>query len=168
MTDDLLFAEGTILIDAGQQYRCDRIEPYQRKDGTMTTLAVWVSHCADCGDPFEYKTPRKAHKPKFNRRCQLHKAPLKPVVVPQVPHRSRTGPADDPATLTGEARGAGGEGDVVYTPSPVPHRRVRPPSLRRRSIPHQYEGDNSAKPEGPDPHKPPLQGHAESPRQSER
>jgi hypothetical protein len=32
-------------------------EPYQRKDGVMTTLKVWRSNCAVCGAPFTVKTP---------------------------------------------------------------------------------------------------------------
>jgi hypothetical protein len=37
----------------GQVYRLDRVEPHQRRDGTMTSIAIWTcSACADCGAPF--------------------------------------------------------------------------------------------------------------------
>jgi hypothetical protein len=59
----------------GQHYELMRQDPYTRRDGTLTTLAVWRSHCAQCGDSFELRTPVKSSKFVPNRRCQAHKRP---------------------------------------------------------------------------------------------
>ena len=36
--------------------------PYQRLDGTMTTLSVWRCACVHCGTPFQITTPARARK----------------------------------------------------------------------------------------------------------
>jgi hypothetical protein len=59
----------------GQLYELTRTEPYTRRDGTETHLAVWRLHCADCGEPLELQTPCKSSKFEPNRRCQKHKRP---------------------------------------------------------------------------------------------
>jgi len=45
------------MIYRGQDYRFVRERPYQRRDGTMTTLIDWESYCADCRSPFITSTP---------------------------------------------------------------------------------------------------------------
>jgi hypothetical protein len=64
----------TKLFD-GQSYEFARTEPHTRRDGTETTLMVWRSHCAQCGEPFEVLTPAGSGKFSPNRRCQKHKRP---------------------------------------------------------------------------------------------
>lgn len=59
----------------GQTYRCVGEEPYTRRDGTDTTLMVWESECAKCGQAFKFKTPVAASKFIPNRRCAKHKRP---------------------------------------------------------------------------------------------
>jgi hypothetical protein len=39
-------------------------EPYQRRDGTPTTLSVWQTRCVQCGAPFQIKTPANARSSK--------------------------------------------------------------------------------------------------------
>lgn len=58
-----------------QRYECVAFEPYSRRDGTTTTLAVWESACARCGATFRFKTPESATKFSPNRRCEKHKRP---------------------------------------------------------------------------------------------
>jgi hypothetical protein len=72
----------------GQHYELVRRDPYTRRDGTLSTLAVWRSHCAQCGEPFELRTPANSSKFVPNRRCQAHKRPgvrAKPKVKPLSP-----------------------------------------------------------------------------------
>jgi hypothetical protein len=59
----------------GQNYELTGTRPYIRRDGTETHLAVWRSHCADCGEPFELQTPGKSSRFEPNRRCPKHKRP---------------------------------------------------------------------------------------------
>jgi hypothetical protein len=60
----------------GQHYELVRQEPYtRRRDGTLTALAVWRSHCALCGEPFELRTPANSTRFTPNRRYQKHKRP---------------------------------------------------------------------------------------------
>jgi hypothetical protein len=53
----------------GQVYERDRIEPFVRKDGTASSVAIWRSTCVQCLEPFECTTP--AITPRFRpaRRC---------------------------------------------------------------------------------------------------
>lgn len=48
-----------------------RIEPYTRKDGKQTQVAVWESACATCGAPFEQKSPIWRPHPLAN--CPAHR-----------------------------------------------------------------------------------------------
>lgn len=53
-------------------------EPYTRKDGTTTSLKVWMADCAVCGQPFMIKTPQYAStngdSKAFGRKhCNEHK-----------------------------------------------------------------------------------------------
>jgi hypothetical protein len=59
----------------GQRYDFEGIEPHTRRDGTLTLLAVWVSFCAECGEPFRFRTPLRAGRFQPNRRCAAHKRP---------------------------------------------------------------------------------------------
>jgi hypothetical protein len=72
----------------GQVYRLERVEPYQRRDGMMTSIAVWSSACADCGAPFVFTEPLGRFP--GNRRCTAHQAPGRRVPGPW-PARKRAG-----------------------------------------------------------------------------
>lgn len=64
---------GTVLMKEGQRYEVIALEPHIRTDGTMTTLIVWQSHCAETGHPFEFRTGLKTKY--INRRCKQHSKP---------------------------------------------------------------------------------------------
>ena len=59
----------------GQHYRLAGERQHIRRDGALTTLAIWRSHCATCGEPFEFLLPVKATKFMPSRRCRMHKKP---------------------------------------------------------------------------------------------
>lgn len=59
----------------GQRYDKIGHEPYTRIDGSHTQLAVWQSHCAECGAPFQFRAPARKRKLIPNRRCDRHKRP---------------------------------------------------------------------------------------------
>lgn len=62
-------------IYRGQTYQRVGEEPYRRKrDGVTTTLAVWLSECAECGRTFQFKTPNGGTFAP-NRRCAQHQHP---------------------------------------------------------------------------------------------
>ena len=46
---------GIFKMFRGQRYECISVEPYIRRDGVEVQLASWLSHCATCGQPFEFK-----------------------------------------------------------------------------------------------------------------
>lgn len=54
----------------GQMYERLRIEPFERKDGSASSVAIWRSTCAQCEEPFECTSP--AIVPRFRpaRRCE--------------------------------------------------------------------------------------------------
>ena len=58
-----------------QLYTLVASEPHTRRDGRQTDLAIRQSHCAQCGQCFEFKHPARAVEFQPNRRCQLHKRP---------------------------------------------------------------------------------------------
>jgi len=58
-------------ISDRQLYTLVASEPFIRRDGRQTVLAIWQSHCAQCGQCFEFKRPTRAVKFQPNRRCQL-------------------------------------------------------------------------------------------------
>lgn len=64
---------GSILVITGQRYILDELEPYRRKDGSASILLRWRSTCADCGQPFEFRTGAKCNG--MNRRCPEHANP---------------------------------------------------------------------------------------------
>jgi hypothetical protein len=66
---------GLIRTFDGQRYELIGDQPYMRRDGTETTLSVWRSRCAQCGEPFEVRTPTASAKFVPNRRCPKHKRP---------------------------------------------------------------------------------------------
>ena len=59
----------------GQGYDLVGQVPYVRRDGRLTSLLVWSSCCADCGAPFEFKTPASGGRFQPNRRCSAHERP---------------------------------------------------------------------------------------------
>ena len=65
--------------NTGQTYRRVGHKPYTRRDGVGVTLDVWQSHCATCGQLFEFAASPNCDRAKFNRRCQAHKQPGVPV-----------------------------------------------------------------------------------------
>jgi hypothetical protein len=66
----------TYLTYKGQRYDNIGTVPYVRTDGGSTTLAVWRSLCADCGEPFEFKTTLGKHSLRWpSRRCAGCKRP---------------------------------------------------------------------------------------------
>jgi len=64
---------GKIRDHKGQRYVCVAIEPYVRRDGALSCVAVWHSHCADCGDAFEFRSTKRFVKFQPNRRCSAHR-----------------------------------------------------------------------------------------------
>lgn len=67
---------GDVRLFRGQRYECEAIEPYTRKDGTQSSVALWTSHCATCGQPFTAKMAvGQWDHPSFSgpvRRCREH------------------------------------------------------------------------------------------------
>jgi len=58
----------------GQIYKPLRVRPYEKLDGTSTTVIDWQSTCPDCGKSF-VATTRLSWTGEVNRRCQECKAP---------------------------------------------------------------------------------------------
>lgn len=73
MTSPLLEQQPDRVI-SGQSYWLVRTEPHRCRDGRMTALSVFRSHCAVCGHPFEAKAPAGSGK-YLNRRCEKHHRP---------------------------------------------------------------------------------------------
>ena len=75
---------GTTKTYKDQHYKLVGHEPYTRvSDGSKTSLAVWRSACATCGQPFVVRTPIRARNFQPRRRCDLHKQPrVRVKVVP--------------------------------------------------------------------------------------
>jgi hypothetical protein len=81
----------------GQRYEFIREEDYQRREGGVSRLSVWRSHCADCGQPFECRTVKaSAFQP--SRRCPEHKAPGVPVSRKRA-RRARAAKPEEPWQL---------------------------------------------------------------------
>jgi len=59
----------------GQRYTVADTCERERSNGTLATIIVWRSICANCGAPFAISTPARAATFKPNRRCQRHKRP---------------------------------------------------------------------------------------------
>ena len=57
------------VIYRGQMYQRIRIEPFVRKDGSKTAIAIWGTNCPQCRRPFECITPAIAPRFRPPRRC---------------------------------------------------------------------------------------------------
>mgnify|MGYP001434182620 FL=1 len=57
------------VIYRGQTYQRIRIEPFVRKDGSKTAIAIWSKNCPQCRRPFECTTPAIAPRFRPPRRC---------------------------------------------------------------------------------------------------
>jgi hypothetical protein len=81
---DAAMNETTTKIYKDQHYELVGHEPYTRvSDGSKTSLIVWRSVCATCGQPFVTRTPIRAKSFTPGRRCDLHKQPgVRVKVVP--------------------------------------------------------------------------------------
>ena len=77
---------GEARVHKDQRYLCVSVEPHTRRDGTQTALLLWESQCAECGEPFGFKTPNTG-KFEPSRRCQAHR---KPGLVARAAHQIRT------------------------------------------------------------------------------
>ena len=64
----------TILKRSGQEYELLGEEPHRRRDGKMTTLRVWLTRCATCGQETVVKTPNGGSFVP-SRRCEEHRRP---------------------------------------------------------------------------------------------
>jgi len=69
----ILPMSGTVLMHEGQRYVAVGSRLHRKKDGAQTPLIQWRSHCATCGEPFEFSTCLQAPHP--NRRCPAHHRP---------------------------------------------------------------------------------------------
>lgn len=70
---------GMILKRGQQRYECVAIQPYQRANGKMTSLAVWRTNCPQCDQVFEVICGMSMTRGPLNRRCLPHRAPGKRV-----------------------------------------------------------------------------------------
>ena len=50
------------VVHRGQLYERVRTEPFERKDGGASEIAIWRSTCAQCEDPFECTHRSKAFR----------------------------------------------------------------------------------------------------------
>lgn len=71
----MLFNMDDTIIKSGQLYRVVGFKPYTKRDGTQIELVRFVSHCADCGQTFEFGLPQGANDFTPCRRCDKHKKP---------------------------------------------------------------------------------------------
>lgn len=54
----------------GQLYERLRIEPFVRKDGSASSIAIWRSTCVQCREGFDCTTPAIMPRFKAVRRCE--------------------------------------------------------------------------------------------------
>ena len=77
MKHDVFFeaapAIGTKLRAGGVSYEAVAVSPYHRADGQLSKLITWRAQCADCGQPFDFRTGLVCKY--LNRRCAEHRAP---------------------------------------------------------------------------------------------
>ena len=52
---------GQEYVRSGRRWLAVGFEPYTRKDGTETELAVWQGHCKACNKPFTVRTPAETY-----------------------------------------------------------------------------------------------------------
>lgn len=67
-----------IAIEQGRPFHLVSVQPYTRKDGSASALAVWRGTCRVCGAAFELKTTANlgsltATKSMQRVHCDLHK-----------------------------------------------------------------------------------------------
>ena len=75
MAEDRKLVEvGDRHVFKGRVWGAIGVEPYTRKDGQETVLAVWQGSCTACGGPIVVRTPRLANLSKTNtfytKRCR--------------------------------------------------------------------------------------------------
>lgn len=68
---------GTVILLDEQPFELSRTQPHIRLDGQRTTLLVWQTECAGCGDTIEVASPMKTNG--LSRRCPSCRKPGKPV-----------------------------------------------------------------------------------------
>lgn len=66
---------GIVRTHLGQSFAVVDQFDRERRDGTMATILVWQSPCAECGEPFSFTTPAASSKWEPSKRCQKHKRP---------------------------------------------------------------------------------------------
>ena len=93
----MLFNMDDTIIKSGQLYRVVGFRPYVKRDGTQIELVRFVSHCADCGQTFEFGLPQGANAFTPCRRCDEHKKPGVP--VSKSSRFVRVAPAAPPASV---------------------------------------------------------------------
>jgi len=59
----------------GQVYGRMGVLPHTCRNGRETTLIIWGSFCATCGDRYTFTVPGLSKKFQPNRRCQRCKRP---------------------------------------------------------------------------------------------
>jgi hypothetical protein len=68
---------GTEIEADGLSFSLLAVEPYVRqRDGVEIAMLVWRGRCADCGEPFEARTPLRTSA--ITKRCPQHRAKGKP------------------------------------------------------------------------------------------
>ena len=76
MTWDLVNV-GDEYVRKGRLWVATGFEPYTRKDGSQTELAVWKGHCKKCDGAFSVKTPVGLDPDRYNCfevvRCPTHR-----------------------------------------------------------------------------------------------
>ena len=75
-------ALGGVAFVQHQRFECVEIRPHTTRDGRHIELTRWLSHCTDCGAPFDLITPRRAAAVRVDRRrCEEHRNPKRRVTV---------------------------------------------------------------------------------------
>lgn len=75
---------GAIRTEKGQRYEVVDTFGRPRRDGTVATILVWQSSCAQCREAFQFTTPASSSKFQPNRRCAKHKRPGHRVRVSEI------------------------------------------------------------------------------------
>ena len=74
---------GSIALVQHQRFECVEIRPHKTMDGRQIELTRWLSHCADCGAPFDLLAPRRNAPVRVDRRrCAEHRDPKRRVKIP--------------------------------------------------------------------------------------
>jgi hypothetical protein len=64
---------GTRMSVDGQVFELVAVQPYQRRDGGLSSLITWRGPCADCAAPFDQTTGTGGNTPR--RRCPPCRTP---------------------------------------------------------------------------------------------